>query len=69
MRACLAGGGQDPGAELVSRLVADRTRLVWPTKCEHAAWDRWWCVSDVMLAVPAGQPLAELRRNCFGHAT
>ena len=33
------------GYEVVSAMVADRTRLTWPHKCEFNAWKKWLCTS------------------------
>ena len=54
------------GHELALAMVADKTRITWSSKCEHDAWVKWWCVNDVMLAIP--EPLlGDMREDCFGY--
>mmetsp|Transcript_16836 Transcript_16836/g.52633 ORF Transcript_16836/g.52633 Transcript_16836/m.52633 type:complete len:335 (+) Transcript_16836:53-1057(+) len=46
----------------VARLTRDGG-IVWPSKCELAAWKRFQCVSDIFISA-AGDALAGLRQQC-----
>jgi len=56
------------GSALSLALVADRDALAWAHKCEDFAWERFRCVADALVSVPA-PAFRGFRSACLGTRT
>ena len=60
------------GAELVLGMIpvgmvpGSDKRIMWPFKCEPDAWNKWQCVADTLVALPAVS-LEAYRSTCLGY--
>jgi len=57
--------GRGSGLVVAMAHLASNGQFAWPFRCEDAAWNRWKCVADTIVALPAAR-LAAYRKSCLG---